>query len=342
MRPLPQALTRLLATALLAAAASGDNRLWRAAVELEGPLDAVVLRLEGSGSTRVEAALLAGEERRLLVPLAARVNPTLGPPASWPEPDVAVEGAGRARFAGWEPDPEPAFWAGVPRELRSRPRPPLEESEARAGAAALALVAAAFALLLGWRRRPRLAALAGLAGAGAVLLVPLAADPDADRVEVLEGRAAEGLWLRVGAARGSLVLPPEAAALLEVQPPGVPLAWELQGTGPEPARAGAPGALLYLLERWDPAGRRPRAGANELGALAAVWIRRADGSLSARGAWRAGEPLPAEPATGTGPAEPPPGWLLAGLPQGTPVLLARRAGPGPPRWVRVSGFEESP
>jgi hypothetical protein len=100
-------------------------------------------------------------------------------------------------------------------------------------------------------------------------------------------------------------------------------------------RVRAPGAALFGLRRLDEPPRLALSAArNDARALVAAWVRSADGRLEAVGPWPLGAELPPARA-----ADPPPGWLRAGLPEGRGVLLARVAG-APERWLRAVGFEE--
>src|SRR6185295_14837373 len=89
-------------------------------------------------------------------------------------------------------------------------------------------------------------------------------------------------------------------------------------------------AALFASRIAEPGPGRIDESGQDCADFEAVWWR-AGGEWSFRGAWSRGQPLP--PARL---GDPPPGWLMNGLPQGPRVCLARTAGPNP-RWFRDLG-----
>ena len=329
-----------LATTPLALA--GENRLWRAELVLEGPLERVRVDCGAAGATLVEGPLLAGERRSVSVSVPVRAPLGADGLAALPAPRLSVEppGSGAARFVGFAELQPAGRLRAVPAGVRARPRPPLTDGAPRPRPHALLLVGGAWVVALGARRRRRggLATLAVGALAGAVVVGTGARTPEALPRVLEEWDLASPRGLEVEGALGALALFEDGNALardgLEVAPEGAPLVIEhaLAGGG---ERVRAPGVALFGLRRLDAPPRLALAAArNDARALAAAWVRSADGGLEAVGPWPLGVALP--PAR---PADPPPGWLRAGLPAGRAVVLARVAG-APERWLRAVGFEE--
>jgi len=92
--------------------------------------------------------------------------------------------------------------------------------------------------------------------------------------------------------------------------------------------AHAPDTSLHRLRR-TPTPELPDVGGER---LADAWLRSAAGETRWLGAW---ERDLERPASSAGPGPPPPGWLLAGLPLGSVVLLARDS---EGRWLRLTGL----
>jgi hypothetical protein len=344
-------LALLLAAAPVTAPQEGaeppDAGAVRVGLELEGPLEAVVLS-EGGRPTRVDAALGPGERRTVEVPL------TLWSPApSGAEvaPRITLElrpegAAGEARV-GAVSDPRPDLWsAGLPATLTLRSRAPLEPASPRPDPVRLVLLAAAWAAVLGARRRRLLGLAAGALGAAAILAVPAPPVLEGELV-VLEGDARAGRWVAVRGALDRIEVEPRlvergVVPWVDVLGAGAPTRWRVEldpGRAPAWWLEGA-GRRLYLLSEL-PGGPRLERGRNDGPELAEVWVREPSGGWTGHGRWPAGQPLPPER-----PGDPPPGWLATGLPQGIGVLLARldagEAGVLSPRaragWLRLTGF----
>ncbi|MCP3917745.1 MAG: hypothetical protein GY711_19550 [bacterium] len=317
-----------LLLALCGSPAQDGDRWFPARVVLEGPTEGVRLELGPAGATRIESVLLAGERRTVRVPFASGPREP-GAPASTP-PEVPG-----ARFEGWEP--RSGDWAALPAGLRIRSRPvPASERTPGAGLATLSLLVAGGALALGLRRRPALALAAGGLAALAATGVELRRDDAAPRpVRVLEGDAEAESWLAVTAATGELELPADVFRV-ETDPVRVELEYSvaLDGAGERSVRARASRARIVAFEPFEPGLRRLHSELNAWAACAAAWTREPGEEWVGHGAWGLGERLPgADPL-----AAAPPGWAVAGLPQGRRVLLAL-AGEAPPEWVRLVGFE---
>jgi len=311
---------------------SRESRLWLARFELVGPCEGLRVDLAEAGATELRLALLAGEARRLELPLPARAALGEASLAALPAPVATALGGGTARFLGWA-DEQPAARLGElsPALLaRARPVPGGPGGVGGGGVASgwpeLLLLVLAAPVTLRFLRRPRAALGIGLAAALVVALVARLSHPAAEaRVEVLEGGADLLTWVRVEAGR-SVLGPERSAARLEVEPLGARVELLVDEAG---VRAASPGALLWA---WIPLPRP--ADAPPYRALALGWYRAADGSSRPFGPWPAGAAAPDPAGEGT-PA--PPGWLASGLPQGTGVLLGRQQGAGEPRYLRVSG-----
>ena len=340
----------LLALAASLAGTAGETRAHLARVQLEGPLERVRFVVEPMGETVVEGPLLAGESRALQIPL-----PLWAPPGSV-EPEVVATGNGRAVFAGWV-DPLGAgaerAWLALPAGLRARARLPDPEREPlRAPPLALLAVLAGFVLLLSQRRHPARAAAIGVASAVLTGALAFAGTPPPSRLRVLEGDAPSGRWIAVDGARGELALPAELPLRVESRPARARLVWRVPLAGvrgwldgearPTWILRGA-GAALFAVSTFEPA--QPVEGSrNAWGDFERAWVRDEAGAAWRQvGPWAFGRPLPEG-----GPGDPP-GWLVAGLPQGPRVfagLLDPDVGTGsPPRggpsvavWVRLTGF----
>jgi hypothetical protein len=312
-----------LAAAALAGAAraQGENRCWLGEVELAGPLTRVELDCGADGRTLLAGALVAGERRRVTVPLPLAPPLGLAGLAAVAPPAIEAAGGGSARWAGFAREQPEHGWLELPPALRVRPRPP-----AGAGTAPLALpavlvaaLAAAAAAVLGARRRA-LAALAACAGAAVAAALAGRQAPPGERTALLEGDLAARTAVRVLAAPGALDLRVGGPLLRLEAAPGSALELEVDlATGAARARA-APGLVSFEAE---PAFEAEAAAL----VLRPAWFR------SAAGVWT----RYASVAGGRGRAEPgedPPGWLRAGLPPGRTVLLGVDEGRG---FVRLTG-----
>ena len=344
----------------------------RGDVELVGPLEGAVFACGERDVSVVVASLATGERRVEQVAFSARAGAQRLEPRLLEllrRPDDASSERGSARFLAWSPSAsdEP------PPPLARRSRPSLEATpadpaapRARVGSVGLALIAASAAAVLALARRPLGAWIAGLAGAA--LLVALGAREQAPRGHsVLEGLFGQGAprFLVAHGASGRLAWPADDPPLaLEVSPAERACLW-VTDLDADTASVRATRASLTAFTAWSGGARDgppdPEAlteGRNGLGGdLSAVWTRSASGPWIARGAWRRTEPLPRDPESTAGSDSAPPGWLIAGLPPGRPVLVARAAAGAPweyrptdgrgeggahpawTSWVRLVGYE---
>lgn len=317
-------------SALLLLAASpptGDDRLHVCEVEIEGPLERFVLSLGDSATTEVERSFLAGERRTLEIPVAARTPAALVPGDPWPLPEVTgVEGAGSVRPLRWRADPGAAAWSSVPVALRLRSRPPVPEPGSGVGPVSFLLLAAGLVGVLAAGRRGRTAALLAVGVAVPLLLLP-GGGAGPDDVVVWEADAASPVALNVQGRRHRLGLNPGErledgfADRLEVRPEAAPIRISWRSSGghtPGPGWvAEAPGAELFTF--WAHAGAGLEAVPHEPERALERWVRTAGGNWS-------------------GAEEPPPGWLVTGLPMGTGILLARFGDRAGRTWLRLSGY----
>ncbi len=312
----------LLTLMLAALPPERSSRAWLAEVALEGPLGGVVLDMGASGETRLVGALVAGETRRLVVPLPARTagerfTPSIhiAPLADW---TAAEQGA--ARFVRWL-EPEDAGIESLPPGLRARARPPVARAVVRASVAALLALAALGVTTLGLAERGRAALLAALVGSAAITwLAPVRASEYEAHVALVEADSQSVAWLAVEAAPDRLdVAPPIDRLTIEVWPPGARLVWRVP-LGVEPVLdVSGHDVRLYRLSVFDPGAERIDRSQNRFAPITQAWVREA-GEWRSHGAWPLGQPLPAPLERD---ADGPPGWLASGLPQGPAILIAR-------------------
>lgn len=205
-----RALQAFVLFALLALAApvahTQSPRLFEAVVEVEGPLEGVVLEPLRGGRSVITVDVPSGERRTLVLPLP------LGDAADldFGEPVVVARGAGSARFVRFEPAPR---LAAVPRVLVALASPSPSSARPRtslaAGLVVLAALVGALAArpartLRGRAARPRAiaTALIALCGAAAVTVVaaatrtPPAAWRSIDRLAATAGPEAPRLVQR--------------------------------------------------------------------------------------------------------------------------------------------------
>ena len=318
----------LLAALLLAAPHAGQNRAWPFDVLLRGPLERVEIDFGEEGAVRVVGPLLAGEELELTLPAPVRSPLGRAGLGGIAIPRPRVEGEGSAEVRGWHRparSADPELWPG---EWRIRSRPAVPGAVPRATGSGLALLAVAFLLGLAWRRsRIRGPAVAIVIG-GVLLVVAAGEVPVAGEVRVLE--AGSGSWWEVHAGRDRL----EARELLwlEVLPDGRAVDLEVRLTEPRTI-ARSPGAVLSRIRPLEAPGV-PDPDLFGWGRPEPTWHRAPEGGWSTRGAWRWGEGPPPPAAK---PAADPPGWLMAGLPQGVEVLLGRFEDDDGGAWLRVTG-----
>lgn len=312
----------MIAALLLACVAQGDgNRLWWLELDLAGACDEFTLDCGADGATRVRGPFLAGEGRRLRVPVPVRSPLGAEGLALLPLPQVRGVEARALRWSAEQPDAELVRSA---RALLARGRPPAGGGPARAGRPEVLLVAFLLPVLLYLRRRWLACVLVALAG-GAFVFVRTRAQPaQRELVELHDLDLAAGAALRVRAARDELELP---RTRLEARPDGVALAFDFAPDG-RPGTVRARGATLCAFEPLAPASSAELASAG----LVATFVRAPSGTWTAHGPWPAGAPLPPEQVG----ALAPPGWVVGVLPPGTGLLVGQKRDGG---WLRASGFE---
>lgn len=319
---------RILSLALLAGLAGeagAQDLLLPVEVEVRGPRTELCLDARRA-ETRVDLQLGAEERLRLQVPL--EVFGAL----SWDD----VRGLGEeARVVGLPP--EVPDWAELPRGLRTRSLPPLEEAPARPSAAHLGLFIAGALLVLASRRRPPLALAVGLAGAVGLLFLPRG--PSAPgTASVLEGLAGEPRALEVRGARERLELGTTGPAWWRTLPSSRRRGLDvLARDGRARVFGVAPGSRVFGFQPVpSPDLDRARNGLDD---LARAWLREAGGDWVPLGTWELGAPLPLpEPGDSAMGGGRPPGWLAAGLPSGSSALVGELGQVGSRRWVRLVGL----
>jgi hypothetical protein len=326
---------RALCAASFLLAPTGATRLRVAEIEITGPFEGATLDVPGAGRTRIEGQLLAGESRVLSVPVPSsssgiRIEPRVHLDRDSGDLDVQ---RGRLRLRAWASDARDEMLELTP-ALRSRPRPPVASAAPEPGAGALALLAASFVVGLALGRRP-LAALAFGAAAGAcVFALGPRAENDARGIRIDEGDGASSVWLEVTAARDRIELVQSDTGVdLELDPNDARLDCRVALDAPTWAIS-ATRATLVELHAFRVAEHALARDANRWRDLDETWLRE-EGSWTSRGSWKRGEPMPLATS-----ADPPPGWLASGLPQGTTVVLGRLSTkPGEARaYLRMSGF----
>jgi len=337
MKALFGLLVLLVFTPALASAADslGEVTPRMAVVEVEGPMSGGTIRL-GDHLTTVVLQLESGETRRLRVPFSATQAEldTL-------ELDFDFEG-GTARFLEWEAPGAEQRWERLPAGLRGRPIPAPSGVRARPTPLAFGMLAGGLLLVYLLRSRPVICVLVGGGAAVLLVLLPAVEEVGSSRTVVLEGDSRSGSWIRIEVRDGVLEVELERLLRLGVVPGGAAVDWVVQPGSPGPAIFKAsvrstPGARLVSAEAFE---RPLLSGGGEatLGLVdfRASWTRAATSGaeIEARGAWPSGEPLPAIRAD-----DPPPGWLVAGLPPGTEVLLGRvELSGGEQAWLRLFHF----
>lgn len=311
-----------------------------ALVEFEGPTSGGAVRL-GTLVTRVELELERGEVRRVRVPFSAGELATR---------DVELRfelESGAARLLEWEDGSAQERWSRLPASLRGRPIPAPGGIGSRPTPLGFAVLGSGLLLVFVFRSRPRLSVLIGLGAAALLLALPTVERVGQSEVVVLEGEGQSGTWIRVRVQRAETEVDPDRLVRLGVVPSDSAVTWTVrESSGARPswrAQVGSvTGARLIAAESFegsvliDP-------GLDGEPAIAALdfrstWVREAaSGSRpEARGLWARGEPLPTQVSSE---APTPPGWLVAGLPPGTRVLLGElEEADGAVVWVRLTRF----
>lgn len=331
----------MIVACLLALAWQAPSRVGLAEVEFTGPCATLRAELSSGAGFEVhfDPPLSAGERRTFVI---AVPRPAEGTPQALFESELAAAleapaDGSPARFLATRP-PSPSFdGRELPVELASRPRPLLEDGAPRgAHWASLFVAAAAFAMILGRRRRPVWTTIFALAAVGSIVVVErsarLAAPPGLIVFEAHGPADPDALWLRVRAARDVLTGVDVERASVEVRPASAALRCVTRAPDGRFDLA-APGATLCEISRLSPGPRRITREINALADLADAWIREPDGAWRRLGAWPFGQAMPAgEPGD-------PPGMLVELLPMGSSVLLGQVARPED---LRSPRDEESP
>ncbi len=313
------------------------NVLW---VEFSGPTVGGSVRVEGR-KTVVEVQLSAGEAQRIRVPFSG-----LSEDYELAEVDFEA-GSGSARALEWSASDRKERWSQLPAGLRGRTIPALEGVRSRPTPLAWAILASGLLLAGVFRSKPRVSAGSGLAAAALLLALPVVERVGSSAATVLEGEARSGLWTRVTVESGSAEVDLDRLLRLGAVPADGELYWKVavKADGKTSWRAETladRGGRLITCELGVNPFASPELSVAELvpaaSSFRAVWFRpaRSGAPLEARGYWELGAPLPISIRPGE---LAPPGWLVAGLPSGTGVLLGQledQGGPGD--WVRLSGF----
>ena len=311
-----------------------------ASVHFSGPLNEVVFHIDGADVTHFVGALVAGEERELIIPF-----PEL---ASRREPKARIIGSGQVEFRGWlESEALPT----LPGRLSHRTRPPVAAAAARIPTVALLLLLGSTILALSLRRRPWGALTASVA-LGLAAGVLTARDGAGGRMmeRLVEGDSREEFWIQIETARGEIACGTSLPAKVEISPAGNPVRWTVRlGPDGEPRYSiKASAATLSLVRKLPGTAALFDRQRNDFAELEECWIRAETGGFKAHGPWKLGLSLPAPQETGSSP----PGWLASGLPQGVPVLLGRMAerpgffgrntgsvaSPAGRTWLRLTAF----
>ncbi|MBL6721964.1 MAG: hypothetical protein ISQ08_11205 [Planctomycetes bacterium] len=306
-----------------APAPEAADRLHLARLRLEGPAEQVTVECGELGRTVWTGNLRAGEVRTLLLPLVAPVD--------------------AARAARGELEAVPDEERAVPPWLarRAAPAPP-GSSRRLPRTPALALFGAWVAALLLRRSASWVLLAVGLAGATLVALAPTGVSQGRlVRVLDLEGAGPTARWGVTEAAFGSLTVPRRDGEVHCAAAGGL-VYWVTEGEPSWRLEAGA-GELLVRREALE--GRPPvlEPELQALGALERTWLRGAAGWVPC-GAWELGAAQPRRDQGAPGGGAPP-GWLVAGLPQGYWVAVGELRGqvPGPSTppaaasWLRAVG-----
>ena len=287
-------------------------------VQWEGPVDSLEFSFGSKGATTCRATVLAGETKSELLPF---VQPWPAPgdrddAQSGDPPRVQISGAGRM--------------IGVP-ELLSEAQPEAFGAPAWVmpylPPTVPVLPTAVRWLFLGWGlglwflRRKVLGLWAASTACAALLLlfVPPGYGVASHTVRVLDRVPGQPLQV-FDCARDRLAVDVARRPRVVVEPrgrlhwrgelgPGSDLEWTAEQTG----------ALLRAQYAADLGPRALESDLNSLGEVLELWVRTNTGLWEWRGPWGLGEAMPTKALDGPDP----PAWLIAGLPQGVDVWLAR-------------------
>lgn len=291
-----------------------------------GPLGSM-RALSGAQETRVELDLQAGEQTSLRLPVLSLRNRLQ---AAEPVVTLDTAGSGEAEALGvqW-----PRPWRELPLSLQSRPLPPVQRSSPAIGLAQWSVLLASVLWVLALRRRPWFAMGLGLLG-GTLLLLGLPASPPAEgaQVRVLEGESG-GQWLEVRGGRERLLVRGVTPGWLQRVPSRGELRLEFDASEPGEWTACFDEGRLFFTRELGFLG--PTSAGPGESAFASCWVRRNGEGWTFHGPWSGNQPLSPPEA---GPL--PPGWLVAGLPQGLEILVGKlESGRGESAWLRLVGFE---
>jgi hypothetical protein len=346
----PVSLAALVALVALPGAYQDEraDRLTTAELRVRGPADAIAVDVPGAGRALFEGRVPAGTDAVFAVPLPV---PALAPGHSIGAARVTCEGGGSAAIGPRaEADQQRrARFEALPRGLRARsPIAPPEALPPVPSPGAVLLVAALFTASWVLRRRGLASLLLGSAGAALVLAIgtPWRAEEPAV-FTVAEGQGPVPTFVLVESARGRLAIGSSADLLrLESRPSAAELVLRGSPSGRdlriEAAGATASSATLFAMR--DGSSLSATREQNGVFDLEQVWLReRGESEWIALGPWPRLTPLPGLPppspdAIGAAGPEAPPGWLIAGLPQGPAALV----GGGGRRWMRWVDLPEPP
>ena len=301
------------------AVVADDNRLYAHRVEWEGPLDALEFSFGELGQTTLHMPTLVGEQRSAVIPFVRpwppEIDATVGAAAEEPiQAHVLPQGGGRITLG-----PSPLGGAdGGPTEVWALPFLP---AQIPVLPKSVVWLAAGWCLaLVAWRRKP----LGLIAASGVFSAVLLAfvepADPSSSyTVRLLEHVPGEPMQV-LDSARDRLSIDLDRRPRVLVEPQGA-LHWrgKLGATSEIDWSGEQTGALLRSLYQGEWGPRALETDLNSLAPATQVWVRAASGLWEARGPWALGAALPQDRTAGADP----PAWLIAGLPQGASVWLAR-------------------
>ncbi|MFT6041623.1 MAG: hypothetical protein ACI9C2_001794 [Gammaproteobacteria bacterium] len=343
----------LLLTAAAPFAQAGENRLSYGRISLEGNIESVVLDFGPLGQTRIggdgdaQDAVLSrtftGATISIPIPLGADRASAL-------VPTVTTTGGGEVRYLGWERAVTP-----LPSELALRSLPPVERPLPRPSVMGLLLLALGCSgtWLLLRSQKPRLAlALATISAASLATFSGSLMSLDVSQRMVVDfapkpGQPDSWQGIQTNGAAESIEFGP-GTQTLEVVPEHSPLELVLplesilsaggigaqntgwRATAPRASRSWTRGKWGGSTGEW--LGRNTTGDLRQsLGDFRSTWLRSPSSEIEARGAMPAEQPATNPPSDQS---EPPPSWLVAGLPMGRAAFLGRLD--GAKVWVRAT------